>query len=114
MHRHAGVATFGQDIFVNVAGGVKVSETAADLALLAAVVSSLKNQTSQSQTIIFGEVGLGGEIRPVQSGQERLKEAQKHGFVRAIIPHANMSKSKMSGMELYPIKHIRELMDVLF
>ncbi|NBX85015.1 MAG: DNA repair protein RadA [Gammaproteobacteria bacterium] len=114
LHRHAGVATFGQDIFVNVAGGVKVSETAADLALLAAVVSSLKNQTSQAQTIIFGEVGLGGEIRPVQSGQERLKEAQKHGFVRAIIPHANMSKSKISGIELYPIKHIRELIDVLF
>lgn len=114
LHRHAGVATFGQDIFVNVAGGVKVSETAADLALLSAVLSSLKNCISQSQTIIFGEVGLGGEIRPVQSGQERLKEAQKHGFVRAIIPYANMSKTKLSGIELFPIKHIRELVDVLF
>ncbi len=114
LHRHAGIATFGQDIFINVAGGVKISETAGDLALLAAVVSSLKNQINQSQTIIFGEVGLGGEIRPVQSGLERLKEAQKHGFQRAIIPFANANKSKDLKMELYPIKHIRELLDVLF
>lgn len=114
LHRHAGVSTFTQDIFINVVGGVKVTETAADLALLAAVLSSLKNKVSQAQTIIFGEVGLGGEIRPVQSGQERIKEAQKHGFVRAIIPFANAGKAKNSGMEIIPIKHIQELLAVLF
>jgi len=114
LHRHAGIATFNQDIFINVAGGVKITETAADLALLAAVISSLKNQVSQAQTMIFGEVGLGGEIRPVQSGIERLKEAQKHGFQRAIIPYANYTKSKDIQMDILPIKHIRELADVLF
>lgn len=114
LHRHAGISTFGQDIFVNVVGGVKITETAADLALLSAVVSSLKNRIHQTQTIIFGEVGLGGEIRPVQSGLERIKEAQKHGFVRAIIPYANASKTKDLKMELFPIKHIQELLQVLF
>ena len=114
LHRHAGIATFNQDIFINVAGGVKITETAADLALLAAVISSLKNQVSQAQTMIFGEVGLGGEIRPVQSGIERLKEAQKHGFQRAITPYANYTKSKDIQMDILPIKHIRELADVLF
>jgi DNA repair protein RadA/Sms len=114
LHRHAGVATFGQDIFVNVAGGVKVTETAGDLAILAAVVSSLKNQVSTSQTIVFGEVGLGGEIRPVQSGLERIREAQKHGFVRAIVPAANVSKTKGLNIEILPIKHISELTNLLF
>ena len=114
LHRHAGIPTFGQDIFVNVAGGVKVTETAGDLALLAAVVSSLKNQTNHAQTIIFGEVGLGGEIRPVQSGLERIKEAQKHGFQRAIVPQANVSKTKGIDIEILPIKHISELVQWLF
>lgn len=113
LHRHAGIATFGQDIFVNVAGGVKVTETAADLALLAAVISSLKNQSNGTQTLIFGEVGLGGEIRPVQSGLERIKEAQKHGFKRAIVPAANVSKTKGLDIEIFAIKHVNELMQVL-
>jgi len=112
LHRHAGIATFNQDIFVNVAGGVKVTETAADLALLVAVISSLKNQTSSTQTIIFGEVGLGGEIRPVQSGLERMKEAQKHGFQRAIVPVANVSKNKGLDMEVLAIKHVSELLNI--
>ena len=114
LHRHAGIATFDQDIFVNVAGGVKVTETAADLALLAAVISSLKNQSNSTQTLIFGEVGLGGEIRPVQSGLERIKEAQKHGFKRAIVPAANVSKTKGLDIEIFAIKHVNELMQVLF
>lgn len=114
LHRHAGIATHGQDIFVNVVGGVKITETAADLALLAAVVSSLKNKTNLEQTLIFGEVGLGGEIRPVQSGLERIREAQKHGFKRAIIPMANATKTKELKMDVYPIKHISELINVLF
>lgn len=111
LHRHGGIATFDQDVFINVVGGVKVTETGSDLALLAAVVSSLRNRVFDSETIIFGEVGLAGEIRPVQSGQERLKEAQKHGFKRAIVPFANAPKQQSGGMVIEPIKYLRELLD---
>lgn len=109
LHRHGGVATFDQDVFINVVGGVKVSETGSDLALLAAVVSSLRNRIIDKETIIFGEVGLAGEIRPVQSGQERLKEAQKHGFKRAIIPFANAPKQPMD-IEIEAVKHVQEVL----
>lgn len=109
LHRHGGVATFDQDVFINVVGGVKVSETGSDLALLAAIVSSLRNQIVDRETILFGEVGLAGEIRPVQSGQERLKEAAKHGFKRAIIPQANAPKQAL-GMEVETVKHIQEML----
>ena len=85
LHRHGGIATFDQDVFINVVGGVRVMETGSDLALMAAVVSSLRNQVFDRETVIFGELGLAGEIRPVQSGQERLREAAKHGFKRAIL-----------------------------
>ena len=109
LHRHGGIATYGEDVFINVVGGVKVTETGSDLALLAAVVSSLKNKIFDKETIIFGEVGLAGEIRPVQSGQERLKEAQKHGFKRAIVPIANAPKA-MAGMEIIAVKHLQEVL----
>ncbi len=109
LHRHGGVATYDQDVFINVVGGVKVTETASDLALLAAVVSSLRNRVFDHETIIFGEIGLAGEIRPVQSGQERLKEAAKHGFKRAIIPYANMSKQSL-GIEIEAVKHVQEVL----
>lgn len=109
LHRHGGIATFDQDVFINVVGGVKVSETGSDLALLAAVVSSLRNRVFDSETIIFGEVGLAGEIRPVQSGQERLKEAAKHGFKRAIVPHANAPKQS-PGLEVHAVKHLQEML----
>lgn len=112
LHRHGGVATFDQDVFINVVGGVKVSETASDLALLAAVISSLRNRVFDRETVIFGEVGLAGEIRPVQSGQERLKEAAKHGFKRAIIPYGNAPKQKMD-MVIEPVKHLQEVLDKL-
>ena len=108
LHRHGGIATFDQDVFINVVGGVKVTETGSDLALLAAVVSSLRNRIFPSDTIIFGEIGLAGEIRPVQSGQERLKEAVKHGFKRAIIPHANAPKQAI-GIEA--VKHLQEMLE---
>jgi DNA repair protein RadA/Sms len=110
LHRHGGIATFDQDVFINVVGGVKVTETGSDLALLAAVVSSLKNRVFQSDTIVFGEVGLAGEIRPVQSGQERLKEALKHGFKRAIVPYANAPKQSI-GMEVEGVKHLQEMLE---
>lgn len=110
LHRHGGIATFDQDVFINVVGGVKVTETGSDLALLAAVVSSLRNRIFPSDTIIFGEIGLAGEIRPVQSGQERLKEAAKHGFKRAIIPYANAPKQPV-GIEVEPVKHLQEMLE---
>ena len=111
LHRHGGIATYDQDIFINVVGGVKVTETGSDLALLAAVVSSLRNRVFDSETIIFGEVGLAGEIRPVQSGQERLKEAAKHGFKRAIVPFANAPKQQGSALEIEPVKYLHEVLE---
>lgn len=112
LHRHGGIATYDQDVFINVVGGVKVSETASDLALLAAVISSLRNRVIPNETIIFGEVGLAGEIRPVQCGQERLKEAVKHGFKRAIVPHANAPK-KSAEIEVIGVKHIQDMLRLL-
>lgn len=109
LHRHGGIATYDQDVFINVVGGVKVSETGSDLALIAALVSSLKNRVFDAETIIFGEIGLAGEIRPVQSGQERLKEAVKHGFKRAIIPYANHAKQAL-GITVEPVKHLQDVL----
>ncbi|CEK09728.1 DNA repair protein RadA [Legionella hackeliae] len=112
LHRHGGIATFDQDVFINVVGGVKVTETGSDLALLAAVISSLRNRVFDRETIIFGEVGLAGEIRPVQSGQERLREAAKHGFKRAIVPFANAPKQNID-MEVQPVKHLQDVLEKL-
>ncbi|MBA2651377.1 MAG: DNA repair protein RadA [Tatlockia sp.] len=112
LHRHGGIATFDQDVFINVVGGVKVTETGSDLALLAAVVSSLRNRVFDRETIIFGEVGLAGEIRPVQSGQERIREAAKHGFKRAIIPFANAPKQALDlDIEIEAVKHLQEVLE---
>lgn len=111
LHRHGGIATYDQDVFINVVGGVKVTETGSDLALLAAVVSSLRNRVFDTDTIIFGEIGLAGEIRPVQSGQERIKEAIKHGFKRAIVPFANAPKQKMADIVIEPVKYLRDVLD---
>lgn len=110
LHRHAGVVTYTQDVFINVVGGVKITETASDLAIAAAVISSLNNRVLDAETIVFGEIGLAGEIRPVQNGQERLKEAVKHGFKRAIIPALNAPK-KAQGLEVIALKSIQELVN---
>ncbi|WP_133126980.1 DNA repair protein RadA [Legionella nagasakiensis] len=112
LHRHGGIATFDQDVFINVVGGMKVTETGSDLALLAAVVSSLRNRVLDNKTVIFGEVGLAGEIRPVQSGQERLREAAKHGFKRAIVPYANAPKHDLA-IEVEAVKYLHEVMEKL-
>lgn len=112
LHRHAGVATYDQDVFLNVVGGVKIAETASDLALLVAVLSSLKNHVIDSKWVIFGEVGLAGEVRPVQQGQERLKEAAKHGFTRAIVPQANVTKSDL-GIEVKGVQTLQEALTLL-
>lgn len=95
MHRHGGIHTSGQDVYVNVVGGVKVMETGSDLAVLLACASSIKEKPLPSSLAVFGEVGLSGEIRPVPNGQERLKEAMKHGFTHAIVPKANAPKNLM-------------------
>ncbi len=108
LHRHGGVATYEHDVFVNVVGGVRVSETGADLAILLAIMSSLRNQPLPRDLVVFGEVGLAGEIRPVQSGPERLREAAKHGFRRAIVPSANAPKKGISGLSVKAITRIEE------
>jgi DNA repair protein RadA/Sms len=106
LHRHAGIACFDQDVFLNAVGGVKISEPAADLAILLAIQSSLKNKALPKTLIVFGEVGLAGEIRPCPRGQERLKEAAKLGFTMAIIPKANAPKVKIPGIEVIAVDRI--------
>lgn len=113
LHRHAGIQMADQDVFVNVVGGVKVNETSADLATLLALVSSFKNKALPNELVVFGEVGLSGEIRPVPSGQERLKEAAKHGFKRAIVPVANAPKEPIPGMTVVAISKLSEALDAL-
>lgn len=114
LHRHGGVPTYDQDVFINVVGGVKVLETAADLALLATVISSLRNRPLAHDLLVFGEVGLSGEIRPVPSGQERLKEAAKHGFKRAIVPKANAPKAAPEGLTIVAVTRLEQALDALF
>ncbi len=113
LHRHAGVQMADQDVFVNVVGGLKVSETSADLALLFALVSSLRDRPLPAQLVIFGEVGLAGEIRPVPSGQERIAEAAKHGFQRAIVPYANRPKQHSASIEVFAVKRLSEALALL-
>jgi len=108
LHRHASIACFDQDVFVNAVGGVRITEPAADLAVLMAIVSSLKNKPLPAQLVVFGEVGLAGEVRPVQRGQERLREAAKLGFTHALIPHANRPKQPIAGIEVMPVRRIDE------
>lgn len=108
LHRHAGIPCFDQDVFVNAVGGVKITEPGADLAVLLAVVSSLKNKPLAEKMVVIGEVGLAGEVRPVQRGQERLKEAAKLGFTRAIIPLANKPKYPISGIDITAVGRIAE------
>jgi DNA repair protein RadA/Sms len=108
LHRHAGIVCFDQDVFVNAVGGVKITEPAADLAVLLSITSSLKNRALPSKLIVFGEVGLAGEIRPAPRGQERLKEAAKLGFTRALIPEANRPKQPIDGMEVIAVKRVEE------
>jgi len=113
LHRHGGLYMADQDVFVNVVGGVKVSETSADLALLLAIVSSFKDKPIDRDTVVFGEVGLAGEIRPVQGGQERLQEAAKHGFKRAIVPKANVPKRRVEGLEVIGVNKIEQALAAL-
>jgi len=113
LHRHGGLQVSDQDVFVNVVGGVKVSETSADLALLLAIVSSFKGEPLPRELIVFGEVGLAGEIRPVPNGLERLNEAAKHGFKKAIVPVGNAPKTSPKGMEVIGVKNLQQALDVM-
>ncbi len=113
LHRHAGVVCFDQDVFVNAVGGVRIAEPAADLAVLLAIVSSLRNKALPEKLVVFGEVGLAGEIRPAPRGQERLKEAAKLGFTRALIPEGNKPRQAIAGMEVVAVKRVDEAMEKL-
>lgn len=112
MHRHAGLALYNQDVFVNVVGGVRVTETAADLAVMLAALSSFRDRPLDQHMVAFGEIGLAGEIRPVPNGQERLQEAAKHGFKKAVIPYANRPKQKLGDIEIIPVQRIQEILDL--
>ncbi|BBA32916.1 DNA repair protein RadA [Methylocaldum marinum] len=113
LHRHGGIPLFNQDVFVNMVGGLRLTETAGDLAVALAVVSSYRDRPIPKDWIVFGELGLNGEIRPVQNGEERLKEAAKHGFTHALAPPKNISKGGIKNLEIVPVKSLRDALAAL-
>ncbi|NND90256.1 MAG: DNA repair protein RadA [Granulosicoccus sp.] len=113
LHRHAGIAMFDQDVYVNVVGGVRISETAADLPILLAALSSFRTRPLPGDLVVFGEIGLAGEVRPVANGEERLQESVKHGFKRAIVPHGNTPKKAIQGLRVEGIHRLHEALDLL-
>ncbi len=113
LHRHAGIATHDQDVFINAVGGVRIAEPAADLAVALAVVSSLTDRAIPAKIVVFGEVGLAGEVRPAPRGQDRLKEAAKLGFKKAIVPRSNAPKGKVPGLEIIAVERVDEAVQVL-
>jgi DNA repair protein RadA/Sms len=113
LSRHAGVVTFDQDVFVNAVGGVRIEEPAADLAVLLAVSSSLRNRPLPRGTVVFGEVGLAGEVRPAPRGQDRLREAAKLGFSRAVIPRANAPRQPLEGLEIVAVERVEQALAIL-
>lgn len=112
LNRHAGLAMHDQDVYVNVVGGMRIQETGADLAMLASAISSFRDRPLEKDLLIFGEVGLTGELRPVPNGLERLKEAAKHGFTRAIIPKGNLSKQMPAGIKVEGVSRLNEAIDL--
>ena len=113
LQRHASIAMHDQDVFINIVGGVRISETAADLPVLLAAMSSYKDITLDNTLAVFGEVGLSGEVRPVTNGQERLQEAVKHGITKAIIPYGNRPRKKIAGLEVIAAKRLTDALDQL-
>lgn len=113
LHRHGGITCHDQDVFINVVGGVKLSETGADLAVLTAVISSLRNKAIPQDWVVFGEVGLTGEIRPVQAGEERIRDAGKHGFKVALVPAANAPRKPVSGLKVIAVHHLQQAIEAL-
>lgn len=114
LNRHGGIACFDQDVFLNAVGGVKIGEPAADLAVILAMLSSFRNRPLPEKTVVFGEIGLSGEVRPVARGQERLKEAEKLGFRRAIVPKANMPRTAKDfpNLKIFGVSGLQEAIDV--
>ena len=113
LNRHAGIPTWEQDVFVNAVGGVRIAEPAADLAVSLAIVSSLTDRAIRGKTVVFGEIGLAGEVRPAPRGQDRLKEAAKLGFEKAIVPKANLPKAKIAGIEVLAVERVDQAVQVL-
>jgi DNA repair protein RadA/Sms len=113
MHRHAGIAMFDQDVYVNVVGGVRISETAADLPVLLAALSSFRTRPLPTDLVVFGEIGLAGEVRPVANGEERLQESVKHGFKRAIVPNGNKPKQTIKGLRVDGVDRLHEAIEHL-
>ena len=114
LHKHSGIPMYDQDVYVNVVGGVKVSETGSDLAVIMAILSSYRNRPFEQKSISFGEIGLSGEIRPIQGGEDRLKEAAKHGFTKAFIPKQNApsKKSSIDGMEIVTVDRLEQALGI--
>jgi len=113
LHRHGGVVTYDQDVFINAVGGVRVQETAADLAIIAATYSSLRSRPLGKDLVVFGEVGLAGEVRPVARGQDRIREAAKLGFGRVLLPAANLPKKNETEIELIPVRRLSEVLEAI-
>jgi len=113
LNRHAGIATWEQDVFVNAVGGVRIGEPAADLAVSLAIVSSLTDRPIAAKTVVFGEIGLAGEVRPAPRGQDRLKEAAKLGFEKVIVPKANLPKAKLAGIEVIGVERVDQAVQLL-
>jgi DNA repair protein RadA/Sms len=114
LHRHGGVSSAGRDVFVNVVGGVRISETGADLPAVLATVSSVRDQPLKGKVVCFGELGLAGEVRPVPYGEERLREAAKHGFERAIVPEANKPRRAIEGIEVIGVERLADALNAAF
>lgn len=113
LHKHGGIATHDQDVFVNVVGGIKMNETASDLVVMLAIMSSLRDSVISKDWVAFGEVGLTGEVRPVYNGIERLSEAQKHGFKVAIIPKGNAPKKAFKGLKIVPVEYLHQALQFM-
>lgn len=113
LHRHGGITLSDQDVFINVVGGIRISETGADLPMLLALYSSFKNRSLPPRMVCFGEVGLSGEVRPVHDGQERLREAVTHGYSHAVIPAANVPRNRLAGIRIHGVKNVSEALECL-
>lgn len=112
--RHGGISTASDEIYANVVGGIRVTETSSDLAIVASIVSSLRNKIVSQEAFFFGELGLNGEVRPVANGHARLNDAAKHGFKKAVIPKANAPKKAIAGLEIHGVSTLSEALDILF
>jgi DNA repair protein RadA/Sms len=113
LHRHGGITLSDQDVFINVVGGIRISETGADLPMLLALYSSFRDRSLPARMVCFGEVGLSGEVRPVHDGQERLREAETHGYQHAIIPAANAPRNRPTGIRIHGVKTVKEALECL-